>query len=314
MNNKELLKELIFQYAIMKKFVADVTNAQLVKIDSVLNSNLDFNKFSEELKKIIKNEVKRSKLLDLYNLFKDDVDVLTISKLAIKFLKFKDHIINEKNQRNSFEVVDEIIKKRFSRLGINGPSYKLTMTYDNYSALAPYSDRAFSAFLLSTESEKHVNIKASDPKSNVFQVILDESIMQSGRSNSGGDYEGRIAELFEFYKLSFTRHHHEENDQSQEHDLLIQYRGKTIGVGAKRTLRERYKQYNPEEVDYSIVFTIGEDLNEPKTKTITETYKSFIFVADEIYEQSVYMKNNKMVFKVTDFSINILDQIIGVTQ
>src|SRR5690606_1756150 len=131
-------------------------------------------------------------------------------------------------------VVEEIIKKRFSKLGVNGPSYKLTLTYDNYSTLAPYSDRAFSALLTSSEAEKHSGIKAGDPRNNVFQVILDESIMQSGRSNSGGDYERRIAELLAYHKLNFTLHHHEETDQSQEHDLVINYKFKEIGIGAKR--------------------------------------------------------------------------------
>lgn len=308
------LKELIFQYAIMKKFVADVTKAQLVKIESVLISNPKYDQFIETLNSIIKNEVKRFKVIDLIELFKDDVDVLNVSRLAISYLKFKDHIINEKNQRNSFEVIEEIIKKRFSKLGVNGPSYKLTMTYDNYTALSPYSERVFSAWLLNSEAEAQVKVKTEDAKNNVFQVILDESIMQSGRSSSGGDYEGRIAELFKFCNLVFTQHHYEEKDQSQEHDLLIQYKGKTIGVGAKRTLRERYKQYNPAEVDFSIVFTIGEDLNEPKSKTITDAYGSYIFVADEIYEQASFLKDNKKIFKVTDFSIKILDEIVGVTQ
>ncbi len=314
MNNVDQLKELIFLYAIMKKFVADTTDAQIVKIESVLSSKPKLPHLLQELKSIIKNDVKRTKLIDLIELFKDEIDVVNLSLLATKYLKFKDHIINEKNQRNSFEVVEKIIQKRFSKLGINGPSYKLTMTYDNYSALAPYSDRAFSALLLNNEVEKHTGLKIADAKNNVFQVILDESIMQSGRSNSGGDYEARIAELFEFHKLKFTRHHHEQDDQSQEHDLLIEYKNKTIGVGAKRTLRERYKQYNPAEVDFSIVFTIGEDLNEPKSQTITGTYNSFIFVADELYDQAEYLQKNKKIFKVTDFSTNILDQIIGVTQ
>ena len=314
MSKTKELKELIFQYAIMKKFVADVTNAQLAKIESILLQSPKYDQFIVELNNIIKNEVKRAKVIDLFELFKDDVEVLDTSRLAVKYLKLKDHIINEKNQRNSFEVVEEIIKKRFSKLGVNGPSYKLTLTYDNYSALAPYSDRAFSALLLNNESEKLTGIKTGDAKNNVFQVILDESIMQSGRSNSGGDYERRIAELFTYCKLDFSLHHHEENDQSQEHDLVITYKNKRIGIGAKRTLRERYKQYNPAEVDFSAVFTIGEDLNETKATTITDTYKSFIFVADELYEQADYLKNNSKVFKVTDFSTDILDQIIGVTQ
>ena len=308
------LKELIYQYAIMKKFVADVTKSQLAKIEELLSLEPKYDQFINEFKLIIKNDVKREKLLSIFNLFKDEVDVLSIANLAIKYLKLKDLIINEKKDRNSFEVVEDIIKKSFIKAGITGPSYKLTMSYDNYSALAPYSDRAFSALMLNSHSEKETGITPGDPRNNVFQVILDESIMQSGRSNSGGDYERRIAELFEYCKLNYSLHHHEEKDQSQEHDLMINYKFKRIGVGAKRTLRERYKQYNPAEVDFSIVFTIGEDLNEAKAITITDTYNSYIFVADEIYNQAEYLQNNNKVFKVTEFSKESLDEIVGVTQ
>lgn len=308
------MKELIFQYAIMKILVKDKSKTRLVKIEQALEKKPNYDQFIVELSTIVRDEVIKAKLEDLFELFKDEIDTLSLTLLATKYLKFKDFIIAEKNRRNSFELVEKIIEKRFSKLGVNGPSYKLTMVYDNYSTLAPYSDRAFSAWLLNTEVENNVNVKIEDAKNNVFQIILDESMMQSGRSNSGGDYEARIAELFKFFNLNFSLHHHEEDDQSQEHDLVIQYKNKRIGVGAKRTLRERYKQYNPSEVDFSFVFTIGEDLNEAKAATITETYRSFIFVADELYEKADFLKNNSKVFKVTDFSIEILDHIIGANQ
>ena len=56
-------------------------------------------------------------------------------------------------------------------------------------------------------------------------------------------------------KLTIKKHHHEIEDESQEHDFSLHFQGKSIGVSAKRTLRERYKQYNPKEVHIAFVFT-----------------------------------------------------------
>jgi hypothetical protein len=308
------LKQLIFDYAIMKKLVADVTASQLLRIEAVLGENPSFEDLKTKLVTILRNETKRAKVLDLLDLFKDDVKLIESLSLAIKFLRFKEYILKEKSKFNSFELVEEIIKKRFADRGIVSPSYRLTMTYDNYTALAPYSDRVCSAFLLNSKSDEFFGITVPDINKSVFQIILDESIMQSGRSNSGGDYENRIATLFDYYGLKYDRHSHERDDASQEHDLLIEFKSKRIGVGAKRTLRERYKQYNPVEVDVSIVFTIGEDLNEAKANVITNNYKSYIFVSDEIYDQNEYMKRNKMVYKVTQFDSTVLDLIIGEAQ
>lgn len=304
------LKELIFLYAAMKRFVADTTESQLKKIESLLGSKLSYEEFENLLNLIIKNEAKRSKILSLYKLFYEEVNVNSLTALAINYLKFKDHIFETKRNYQSFGIIEDILKKRFSSISNKGPSYKLTMTYDSYTTLMPYTDRVLSAYLLNKKSSNFMNEKPNEIFNSVFQIILDEAIMQSGRSNSGGDYESRIAELFDFYKLKYAKHHHEEDDQSQEHDFLVSYKGKKIGVGAKRTLRERYKQYAPVEVDYSLVFTIGEDLNEPKAKTITENYQSVIFVADEIYSQCEFLLKNNKVFKVTDFSLEILDEII----
>ena len=309
------LKKLIFLYSILKRFVAELTPSQISKLEAKLSTPITTDDFISFINETIKREGSRTKIIDLIKLFKDEIKVNEITRLAICYLRFKDFILKEKTNRNSFEIIEAILQERFQAEGLTTPSYKLTSTYDNYTSLSPYSDRVFSVCLMSSQLEnfyKKEGITGSLKEAiHVFQIALDESMMQSGRSNSGGDYESRISELFKHFNLKFLKHHHESNDQSQEHDFIIEYKDKKIGVGAKRTLRERYKQYNPAEVDCSVVFTIGEDLNDAKARTITDSYNSFIFVADEIYKDARYLQTNNKIFKVTDFNLNTLDILIG---
>ena len=88
--------------------------------------------------------------------------------------------------------------------------------------------------------------------------------------------------------------------------------GKTYGVGAKRTLRERYKQFIKtaltSKIDVSIEITIGLDLNLQKAKTIV-AHGTYIFVSDEIFQTRDFLKNIDKVYSVKDLNLKTLKKL-----
>ena len=205
---------------------------------------------------------------------------------------------------------DELIGSRIKDTDFSKvPQKRLNLEYDNATVLLPYMQRINAVSNLYA-SEDLINESQNRMLLSIFQIALDESISQAIRSNSGQEYEWRIQKVIEELGLKYEVRVHEKDDSTQEHDLYFQYKGKKIGIGAKRTLRERYKQYNPQGVDCSIVFTIGEDLDESKTRRITSEFKSFIFVSDEMYVQKKYLADNPRVYKASSFTLETLNLML----
>jgi len=239
---------------------------------------------------------------------------------CLLFIKIKESIMAHKKEHTHdyFELLGDITHST--------PYEKLNLKYDNTTVLFPYAlrvglvgalyDQAVWEPLLlkkcsKLESDKVQAIldlfKALIP---YFQITFDESIKQSGISLSGTDYESRIEDLLKFLGLQYEKHQHEKDFASdQEHDFIFYFENKIFGIGAKRTLRERYKQYNPKGVDLvPIVFTIGLDLGEDKLARMTENYKQKIFVADEVYfsDNNLFLQKNIHVFPISKFTIETL--------
>jgi len=86
---------------------------------------------------------------------------------------------------------------------------------------------------------------------------------------------------------------HDKTDKSTEYDLFFELNGKTFGIGAKRTLRERYKQFiktsYTSKIDVMIEITLGVDLNEAKAKIINR-HGTILFVSDEIYMNREFLQ------------------------
>ena len=105
---------------------------------------------------------------------------------------------------------------------------------------------------------------------------------------------------------------HDKNDKSTEYDFFFDIDGKTYGIGAKRTLRERYKQFIKtaltSKIDVSIEITIGLDLNLQKAKTIV-AHGTYIFVSDEIFQTRDYLKNIDKVYSVKDLNLKTLKEL-----
>jgi hypothetical protein len=148
----------------------------------------------------------------------------------------------------------------------------------------------------------------------IFMLMLNESINQSIISDSGSNYEDRILTVLisigiDEDKIEKT---HDKDDSSTEFDFFFKLQNKTYGIGAKRTLRERYKQFiktaQMTEIDVMIEITLGVDLTEEKVKAI-RSHNVFLFVADEIYNTYKYLQNIDGVYPSKDLTIEVLEQL-----
>lgn len=212
----------------------------------------------------------------------------------------------------------------------------LSLEYDKISVLKPYKTRVSGALLSLLFFEKlnsdKVNLLSIDSISlitelsnqakelqskglesnQIFMLMFSESINQSIISDSGSNYESRILSVLNKNGIKNVSKIHDKDDKSTEYDFFFDIDGKTYGIGAKRTLRERYKQFIKtsltSKIDVSIQVTIGLDLNEEKAKTITQ-HETYIFVADEVYNSRNYLKNMEKVYSAKYLNMETLKKL-----
>ncbi|HBM91228.1 MAG TPA: hypothetical protein DD400_05080 [Rhodospirillaceae bacterium] len=255
---------------------------------------------------------------------RNDIDLLLFSlKLyCIKDLLLKEAKITEVLDREAMKELDP-----------------LSLAYDKKSVYVPYSTRVNGAllsllffsrleggesnfmsesaeFFLRGLSREAVVLKKKGLEPNqIFMLMFSESINQSIISDSGVNYEDRILGVLE--KIGIPKGDikkiHDENDVSTEYDFFFELNGHTFGIGAKRTLRERYKQFiktnATTHVDVMIEITLGLDLNEAKAKTILENGTK-LFVSDEIYDSRGFLNKLKGVYPVSSLSLKTLRALI----
>ena len=162
-------------------------------------------------------------------------------------------------------------------------------------------------------AKQMLNLKKFGLESNqIFMLMFSESINQSIISDSGSNYENRILSVLNKIGIKNIRKIHDESDKSTEYDFFFEIDGKSYGIGAKRTLRERYKQFIKTKlttkIDFSIQVTLGLDLFEEKAKTIAN-HDTYIFVADEIYQTRAFLKKMKKVYSVKDLNLQTLKNL-----
>lgn len=216
---------------------------------------------------------------------------------------------------------------------------KLSLTYDDLNLTFPYSYRTLSNLILSNgkrqvfngdefwqviSKEKEEIFNNNNLKEKLIQegihglplvsVIIDESINQSIRSSAGADYHSRIKETFnkfDNWKL-ITEKKQDAKKKGIEYDFIYSYKEKKIGISAKRTLRERWKQNWADcfelEVDLMLLINLGTDLNENKLETILGNQGWYVIVAYEVYEKKDYFQNNSKVFASNQLIDNFLDK------
>lgn len=217
--------------------------------------------------------------------------------------------------------------------------HPLSLKYDDISIYRPYAVRVNGALLsliffsLLEQWETNFMSKTSEDflkniwkelleleqlwieANQIFMLMFSESINQSIISDSGSNYENRIFGVLTglWIPSSTIKKTHDNVDKSTEFDFFFNLDGKSYGISAKRTLRERYKQFiktsiMSNEIDVMIEITLGLDLNEQKARNILSHWV-YIFVSDEIYQSKTFLQKLDWVFSVKDLTIKKLKSL-----
>lgn len=217
----------------------------------------------------------------------------------------------------------------------------LSLEYDNISLIKPYSSRVRGVLLSllffkrieqdteidatsdSADFIKNLSYTASKLRSEglepnqIFTLIFSDSVSQSIKSTSGSDYENRVLSVLlkNGIDKDKIKKMHDIEDSSTEYDFIFQIEDKKYGISAKRTLRERFKQSiktNLANKDIiRVEMTLGMDLTEEKAKSILK-HGSYIFVSDEVYQRSKFLKDLEGVYSAKDFNCKTLKNLSGV--
>ena len=105
---------------------------------------------------------------------------------------------------------------------------------------------------------------------------------------------------------------HDKVDSSTEFDFIFEFEGRRYGIGAKRTLRERYKQFiktsHMSQLDVMIEITLGTDLRESAARAIRE-HGVYLFVADEVYDAKKYLQEIDGVYPARELSVKLIAKL-----
>lgn len=222
-------------------------------------------------------------------------------------------IIKTDNMHPLSIAYDEIQKRKPYALRVHGALISLiffdNIEKGNTNYLSSLTKEYEAALISDFKELKKLGIEANQ----IFLLMFFESINQSIVSDAGSSFEKRIKDILisegiskdEIYKI------HDLSDKSIEFDLYFKYKGKTYGIGAKRTLRERYKQFSkkPKDLDIMIEITLGFDLTKEKATNISND-KVIIFIADEIYNTRTYLQEMKNIYPSSKFNLETLRQLI----
>ena len=331
-------KNSLLFYTILKTLVqCKLSEIKLIRLQEIVNSNqlqkindvLKIKKFFMSLTDVVNFEqATRSSYETLINTLNEQNAECRkcCIDFAVDLLLLKDLILQE-----SKTYINNQLKKK-----VNNIVDKLSMQYDISNIEIPYGLRVVSSlmcyaltdisrdreFILSNTNEivKNLNTKVLMMRekykvtaSNVYSLIIGESINQSIISDAGSSYESRFSEMILPVVDDITGHTHDSKIPSVEYDFVLSKNNKKIGVSVKRTLRERYKQNFEDvdqlDVDYMLLVTLGTDLNEDKMNNILQRDKIFIIVAAENYESKDYLKNNSRIISSKEITNEKMNDI-----
>lgn len=268
---------------------------------------------------------KKGFLIDILDLFESVFDS-ELFIFGLKLIAIKPLLLQEAKTRDLLDT---------SKLPTLNP---LSLAYDKITLFSPYSTRVSGALLsliffdklensdttfissdatefLKELSKDAIKLKKMGIEPNqIFMLMFSESINQSIISDSGSNYEDRILSVLmaigmDKDKISKT---HDKDDSSTEFDFFFELDGKTYGIGAKRTLRERYKQFiktaQMTKIDVMIEITLGIDLTEEKVKAI-RNHNIFLFISDEIYNSNEYLQKIDGIYSSKDLTLQTLRKL-----
>ncbi len=324
LSNSHLAINLLLYRTVKEIIQSKISSSHILKlieqIKLLITSKEDFETrknilltFTQTLSKSKNVQTKLAELVE--NSILEDIH-FNVFKLSLNILRFKDYILEKsKLYSENFKACEDI--------------HIMDFQYDQNMLNLPYAIRVSGALLIKvlfTEIRKDENefyssltsdikkINEIDPET-ILQIIFAESASQSIRSSSGSNYEERFESILKANDLTYQGQCFDKNVKAVEYDFKITLEnGKKVGVSAKRTLRERYKQNHENiadlEVDAMILVTLGIDLNKAKIDYILEKEKHYIFVASDLYKQIDYFNNNDRVFSLNELNKETLSHIL----
>jgi len=324
------LKFYFFLKYLVKTGLSDNQSNTILKI-CILNSKVNFRTTTAKIITYIENKIKthskKQKLIfEIMNEINTDID-LKLFIFSLKLYLIKDLLLQEAKLKNSINT---------TKLEHLDP---LSLEYDKVTIYSPYSTRINGALLsliffdkldnnetnfISKEAEVFltnlskfaIELKEKGVEANqIFMLMFNESVNQSIISDSGSDYEDRILSVLTSIGINEDdiEKTHDKDDSSTEFDFFFELKNKTFGIGAKRTLRERYKQFiktaQMTTIDVMIEITLGTDLSKETVKSIRK-HNIFLFISDEIYTSYQYLQDIEGVYSSKDLTMKTLESLI----
>jgi len=323
------LKFYFFLKYLIKTKLTDKQANEILKI-YILNSNLSIDIIITNIVKYIDSKIKvnspkQKMIFEVIGEINSTID-LNLFIFSLKLYMIKDLLLQEAKLKDLLDI---------SKLENLNP---LSLEYDKITIYSPYSTRVNGALLsliffdkldnmetnfISKSAEEFIKSLSSlaiklknngvEPNQ-IFMLMFSESINQSIISDSGSNYEDRILSVLTSIGIDESKIEktHDKDDSSTEFDFFFELKNKTYGIGAKRTLRERYKQFiktaQMSNIDVMIEITLGMDLTEEKVKAI-RNHNVFLFVSDEIYNAYKYLQASDGVYPSTDLKIDVLEKL-----
>ena len=323
------LKFYYFLKYLVKTKLTDNQSREILKV-CLLNSKNSFRVIKTKIIEYIDNKIKagspKQKLIfEVIDEVNSEID-LKLFIFSLKLYMIKDLLLQEAKLKDLTDI---------SRLKNLDP---LSLEYDKITIYSPYSTRVNGALLsliffdkldnketnfISQDADKFIKdlsklaieLKSKGVEPNqIFMLLFSESIDQSIISDSGSNYEDRILSVLTSIGIDENKIEkiHDKDDSSTEFDFFFELQNKTYGIGAKRTLRERYKQFiktaQMTKIDVMIEITLGIDLTEEKVKAIRK-HNIFLFVADEVYKSYKYLQDADGVYSSKELTIDALERL-----
>ena len=333
--NKLTINESVFDlnlvfYNFLKKITqAKFTDNQINELLAIYysHSKVDVETIKELFYTYIEENIKRADLSSVSTTIADiNKNTLDIFIFSLKLNQIKDLLLQEAK-------ITQTVKTQELE-GLN----QLSLAYDKVSTQVAYATRISGALLsllffekleqgnsnfisesttlfLETliKSYKEFSKKGIEPNQ-IFMLLFSESINQSITSSAGASYEDRIKNILIAMGIpnDNIQKAHDDTDSSTEFDFLFTYNNRRYGIGAKRTLRERYKQFiktaHMSKLDVMIEITLGTDLRENIATAIRE-HDVYLFVADEVYDEKKYLQRIEGIFPASHLTPSLLENL-----
>ena len=333
--NKLVISDSVFDvnlvfYNFLKKITqAKFTDNQITDILTIYfsNSSTSSDNIKELFYNYVEENINRTDLSAISNAISDiDDKNLDIFIFALKLNLIKDTLLQEAKLKQTIKAQELV--------GLN----QLSLAYDKISTQVAYATRISGALLSLLFFEKLENketnfisedahlfvkelikdyeklSKSGIEPNQIFMLLFSESINQSITSSAGASYEDRIRNILVGLGIpnDDIEKSHDESDSSTEFDFYFHYNGRNYGIGAKRTLRERYKQFiktaQMSYLEVMIEVTLGTDLRENIAQAIRK-HGVYLFVADEVYESKEFLKDIEGIFPASALTLELLNTL-----